>query len=62
MVVPLLLCLLAIAIPSKDTMYKMLIASHTTPENIEKIIKLADSLKDEIKDDIKEIIKETKGK
>ncbi len=48
--------------PTEKVMYRMLIASHTTPQNIEKVIELADKLKDGIKQDVIDVIKETKEK
>lgn len=47
-------------LPSKQTMYRMMIASKATPENIEKIVTIADRIKGGVKSDVVEIIKEIK--
>lgn len=59
-IVPIILAIIAIFIPSQETCYKMMVAKMTTTDNIEKILKEGKNVKDELKKDLIDVIKSVK--
>lgn len=59
-IITLIMALLLVLIPSKETMYKMLIASQVTPHNLQVSQEVADDLLDNIEERAVKLIQEVK--
>lgn len=55
-----MLCLISLLIPTKDTIYKMIAADAITPDNLKTVTDMAKKFKNSAKEDIIDIIKEIK--
>lgn len=49
-----------IFMPTSDTLIKMKLAEHATPDKIKQIIEYGDTIKDELKKDVIDILRESK--